>query len=349
MNLAKILLVFCLLLAYNLAQAGQVEATGLGLITQDDVSKARQAAIEDAKRLAVEQLLGSYISARTETKNFMLASEKIYATTKGRLDRFDILEESKLDSATYQVKIRAYTDSNAIAKEAVKLIQQNKWSKKPRIKIMVDLAQQDTISVQARSAVLANLSQSLSNEGFVVLDEKSPLGASFALVLQINASATKSEFQGMNISTNEMTVSGSLLNAATLSQITSVSFADKLAGGASASFTKMAEKLSKRVVLKVNMQTKFAWLSKLEMPIMIHIRGADTNQISVLENELQNAVVGLDALRTETKQQDDYMFSASYLGWPEQLYEQLSQLSKRPDITFTVVGFEQATLTLSMK
>lgn len=349
LNTSKILLLLCFLVGTTQAFAGQVDTTGFGLIKQNDLSKARQAAIEDAKRLALEQLLGSYISARTETKNFMLASEKIYATTKGRLDKFDILEESKLDDSTYQVKIRAYTDSNAVAKEAVKLIVQNKWNKKPRIKLKVNSLMQNSANAQASSAITANLAKSLSKEGFVVLNENSVLGASFDLVLNVSAVTNKGEFQGMSINTNEMSVSGSLLNGATLSQITSVSFADKLAGESAKSFSKIAEKLSKRVALKVSMQTKFAWLSKLENPILIAINDANAEQISAIENNLNQAVVGLSGVTTENRNQQEYLLSASYLGWPEQLYEQLNQLSKRSDIAFNVVGFDQSTLTLSIK
>lgn len=331
------------------AYAGQVDVTGLGLISQGDLSKARQAAIDDAKRIAIEQMLGSYISARTETKNFMLASEKVYATTKGRLDKYDILEESKLDESTYQVKIRAYANSNAVAADAVKIIQQNKWNKKARIKLNVKPTIDSDIAAQAASSVRANLAEALTKEGFIVLDESSTLGASFDLSLNVSASANKSDFQGMSINTNQVSVSGSLLNGASQAQITSVSFADKLAGDSAQSINKLSAKISKRVVLKVNVQTKFAWLSKLENPILIVIEQASNEQMATIQNNLEQAVIGLSGLATETKNQQQYLLSASYLGWPEQLFDQLIQLSKRSDIAFNVVGFDQSTLTLSIK
>lgn len=344
----SIILLFCLI-AHFCSLAGQVDVTGLGLIKQGDLGKARQAAIEDAKRLAIQQMLGSYISARTETKNFMLASEQIYATTKGRLDRFDILEEFKVDESTYQVKIRAYTDSNAVAADAIKIIQQNKWNKKARIKLKINPTMQDSTHLQASSAVKANLAEHLSKEGFVVLSENSLLGASFDLSLNVGASATQSEFQGMSINTNHVSVSGSLLNGATQAQITSVSFSDRLAGESGDSINKLATKISKRIVLKVNIQTKFAWLNKLENPVLLVIDQASPEQITLIQNNLQQAVIGLSGLSTESKNQQKYLLSASYLGWPEQLFDQLNQLSKRSDIAFNVVGFDQSTLTLSIK
>jgi hypothetical protein len=55
------------------ALATSIEAKGLGAIVEGNVADARKNALEDAKRVAIEQMLGSYISARTETNNFMLA------------------------------------------------------------------------------------------------------------------------------------------------------------------------------------------------------------------------------------------------------------------------------------
>ena len=64
------------------AMAISVEVTGFGAIVDGNLADARKNAIEDAKRLAVEQMLGSYISARTETKNFMLPRKKYFPQLK---------------------------------------------------------------------------------------------------------------------------------------------------------------------------------------------------------------------------------------------------------------------------
>jgi len=347
-NIRSVLMVLCLLAAPSIVLAAQTEVTGFGFIKDGDIAKARQAAIDDAKRLAVEQLLGSYISARTETKNFMLASEKIYATTKGRLDRFEILSE-KQEEQTYQVSILAHTDSKQAATETYSLLQKNKWTKKPRIKIYTSLTSTNNVSSQAASAVNANIAKELSKEGFVVLSESSNLGASFHLKLNVSADTTQSEFQGMSINTNQLSVAGSLVNGASQDHIASVSFADKKAGDAAQSITNMAQKLSKRVVLKISMETKFAWLSSLENPVLIEVTAATPEQIEAIETDLQHAVIGLSGLSTENKTQQSTLLSASYVGWPEQLFDQLNQLSKRPDIRFNVQSFDYSKLVLSVK
>ncbi|MGB3724937.1 MAG: hypothetical protein WA981_04160 [Glaciecola sp.] len=349
MSVIKLWLTVILIGFVASVSAGQVDTVGFGLIENNDVGKGRQTAIDDAKRLAVEQLLGSYISARTETENFMVASEKIYVTTKGKLDRFDILEENRVDSLTYQVKIRAYTDSKAIASQALSILKQNKWTKKPRVKLLASANSSTNEGEQALAAVVANVGEQLGKQGFIVLHEDSILGASFELKLTVSASAKQNDFQGMSISSNQMSVSGGLYNSATQDRVASLSFSDKQAGDASEALIKMSAKMAKRISQKVGMETRFAWLSEVENPVVIEVINANSTQMSHLENNLQQAVVGLSGLTTESKNQQNHLLSASYLGWPEQLFDQLNQLSKRSDITFNVVSFNHSKLTLSIK
>jgi hypothetical protein len=345
----KFTIFFMLVGMHFFIAAGQVDTIGLGFIENNDISKARQAAIEDAKRLAVEQLLGSYISARTETKNFMLASEKIYAVTKGKLDRFDVLDEGKLDSATYQVKIRAYTDTKAVAKEVTSLLSQNQWSKKPRIKLAMTTNLRNGNNQEANEMVKTNAIQKLTSAGFIVLDNDAQLGASFQLQISVTASTRSAEFQGVTLNSSQLSLSGFLLNAATQDNITAVSFTDKRAGNASADLLKMVDKLTTRLVQKVNLETRFAWLSLLEIPVLIEIMTPSAPDILMVRTNLEQAVIGLSGISTETSNQQSHLLSASYLGWPEQLYDHLTQLSTRSDIGFNVVSFEQSKLTLSIK
>ncbi len=329
--------------------AAQVESTGLGFIKDGNLSAARQSAIEDAKRLAVEQLMGSFISARTETKNFMLASEKIYATTQGRLDKFDILNEQKLDESTYQVTIKAYVNNTEIAQQAIDLINNNLWSKKPRIKLNITAGGSNQYTDSALFSVKAETSQALAKQGFVVLDDSSILDASFEIKLNVSANVNSNDFQGTKINTSQLSVAGMLLNTATQTQITSVSYAEKKAGDVAKGLTSMASKISKRIAQKVNLETRVIWLSKLENPVLLKLSNLNQQQRSMVENQLQQAVIGLSGITTENQNTNSYLLSATYSGWPEQLYDQLSQLSELDDISFTVESFANSTLTLSIK
>ncbi len=340
-------LIFVWFIAFT-SQASEIETLGFGIIENNNIPKAREAALLDAKRVAAEQLLGSFISARTTTNNFMLASEQIYATTRGKLDRYEIIDEGKLDAQTYQVKIKAFIDAEDAAQEALNLIKRNDWSKKPRIKLITQDSGTD-LAKQAESAFLSALSANLRRENFVVLNENSELGSSFELELQVNATNKNGEYQGIKISNTDLSISGSLLNSSTGEQVTSVSFSDNKAGSVGKAVNAMTTKIAQRVAQKVNMATTSAWLSELKLPILLNVEGASSRQVEKIQLNLKNAVIGLTGLSVESQNDDDYRYSASYFGWPEQLYDQLSQLAQNDDINFKVVNFNESKITLTVK
>ncbi|WP_110428654.1 hypothetical protein [Glaciecola sp. KUL10] len=341
-------ILFLLICTAPLSFAAKTTVLGLGAIVDNDVANARQSAIEDAKRLAVEQLLGSFIQARTKTENFMLASEQVFSSSTGRIDKFDIIEEGKLDDATYQVKLIAYVNSEAITKDALALINNNQWSKKPRVKIKYS-PQSNTASKQAKGHFHQAISASLRKEGFLIVEGQSNLDASFELHVTVIGDQQASEFQGMQIQTNLLNVDGVLLNSYTKDELSSFAFSNKKAGSPSSAYRSLAKELGKRAAQKLTLDTKVVWLSKLETPVTLSFKSVNPAQIKKIESNLQEAVIGLSALKTESQINNNYEFSASYAGWPEQLYDQLTQLSIRDDIAFNVVGFKQANLQLAVK
>ena len=61
--------------------AVKVEAVGQAAIYGKDVAQARDKAIDDARRKAVEQAIGSMVSSETVTENFQLISDKILSNS----------------------------------------------------------------------------------------------------------------------------------------------------------------------------------------------------------------------------------------------------------------------------
>ncbi|MBD3168056.1 MAG: hypothetical protein GF307_01140 [candidate division Zixibacteria bacterium] len=70
-----------------------VAATGMGVVVAGDTGKARDEAVNDALRKAVEQAMGTMISAESIVKNSMTIEDKIYAKTQGYVRSFDIVKE----------------------------------------------------------------------------------------------------------------------------------------------------------------------------------------------------------------------------------------------------------------
>jgi hypothetical protein len=96
---------------------------------------ARQAAIDDALRAAVEQGVGFILTSETVTKNYELLSDQIFKKAAGfaRLDKVN--KESATNSGTYSVEITATVSSAAIMDGLRKTLKQ---FNDPRVAIFVD-------------------------------------------------------------------------------------------------------------------------------------------------------------------------------------------------------------------
>lgn len=71
-----------------------VTAEGVAMIQQGAVDIARDAALEDAQKRAVEQAIGILIDSQTQVENYQLISDKILAQTKGYIKRYNVMNET---------------------------------------------------------------------------------------------------------------------------------------------------------------------------------------------------------------------------------------------------------------
>jgi hypothetical protein len=333
------------------ALATSIEAKGLGAIVEGNVADARKNALEDAKRVAIEQMLGSYISARTETNNFMLASEKIYSTVKGQIDGYDILAEGKVDQDTYFVNILARIDSAKASASVKQQLAKYSWYKQPKIIIQ----QRDSNGEHAANTLAiftTELSQSLRKIGFDVIsdDASSALIPTFIVSTSLTTRISSNEYQGLEIKSNQVSVAVQLLNAQT-GQVLSNATESKQAAGANslAQFEKMVTKLAFRISQRINLDTKQLWLGDNTHSVLLKLMSNNTEQTQLIESALNNVVVGLSSLDIQSKSAEKIIYLTKYQGWAEQLYEQLNSLSKDPSIPFTVSFFNGSEITLSIK
>lgn len=108
-----------------------VETEGLAAVINNDIAMARDKAIDDAKRKAVEQVAGTTVSSQSIAENFQLVEDKIYSRASGFVRNYSISSELK-DGDNYRVKIKATVDANAIAENLDVL-----FKVKPRVIVMI--------------------------------------------------------------------------------------------------------------------------------------------------------------------------------------------------------------------
>ncbi len=93
--------------------AGSVTARGQAAIVNNDKAMARDKAIEDALRRAVEQVVGTMVTSESKAKDFQLLEDNIYTHSKGYVESYKIVSE-KVEDNVYIVDIQADVSTGKI-------------------------------------------------------------------------------------------------------------------------------------------------------------------------------------------------------------------------------------------
>jgi hypothetical protein len=116
--------------------SAEITAIGVGTILANDVAAARDQAIDDAMRKAVQQALGTHVKSETLVQNFQLVDDQILSWSAGYVKKYDILREGRAQYDTYEVQMRAEvnlsalrTDDDALARLLEK--------ENPRVMVMI--------------------------------------------------------------------------------------------------------------------------------------------------------------------------------------------------------------------
>ncbi|KPK88782.1 MAG: hypothetical protein AMJ94_14140 [Deltaproteobacteria bacterium SM23_61] len=117
-------------------QSQTVTAEGVGAVFGNDRAIARDQAIQDALRKAVEQAVGTLVSSETMVQNFQTLNDKIYTQTQGYIQSYRILAETP-GTNIHQVTIQATVAIGDLEKDLQALGFLLGQVGKPRIMILV--------------------------------------------------------------------------------------------------------------------------------------------------------------------------------------------------------------------
>ena len=90
-----------------------VTAVGMAVITSGNVADAQQAALNEAQKNAVSQVLGTLLSSTTQVKDMSSVKSKIFTNTVGFINSYRVTEEG-ITGTSYTVKIIAEVAKNKI-------------------------------------------------------------------------------------------------------------------------------------------------------------------------------------------------------------------------------------------
>jgi hypothetical protein len=105
-------------------------------VTVTGIGENRDSAINDARRQAIESVVGVYLSSESIVENFTLLKDEIYTKTSGYITSQEILSEREEEGA-YVVKLQATVGAGTIEKDlaAIGLLLQQKGN--PRVMVII--------------------------------------------------------------------------------------------------------------------------------------------------------------------------------------------------------------------
>jgi hypothetical protein len=134
--LATLFLISSLLTDFAVAQeAPEKEIVALGM-AGGEPARARDEAINDALRNAVEQGVGTYVSSETTVEQWTLVEDRIYSESRGYIKSYEILQEG-MKEGVYQVRVSAIVKMEQLAEdlESIGLLIRKKQN--PRVMVVV--------------------------------------------------------------------------------------------------------------------------------------------------------------------------------------------------------------------
>ena len=93
-----------------------VKAEGMGVIINNNNTLARDNAIEDALRKAVEQAVGIFVSSETMVESFQVLNDRIYTKMESYIENYRIISEVPMDNI-YKIIIEATVTSGNLKKD----------------------------------------------------------------------------------------------------------------------------------------------------------------------------------------------------------------------------------------
>lgn len=162
------LIFFCCISPAQAGDSTSVRADGVGLISSNDTARARDEALRDAYRMALEKA-GVNISAYTEMVDLVVIKDVVRANVEGYVESWKIDSEGIRNDGLYYVTITAKVVKAAIKKDdrgALKLIINLMGN--PRFLVLID---ETNIGEEPPFSILeSSLTEALTSYGYHRID-----------------------------------------------------------------------------------------------------------------------------------------------------------------------------------
>jgi hypothetical protein len=211
----------------------KVRAEGMATIHKNFLDVARDRAIENAQRNAVEQAVGVMITSRTEVENFAVKLDQILAEADGFINSYQVISENQ-DGKSYSVVIEADVGTGRLQErmKAIQLI----VARKAKPRLMVLFSGREAKDALAESV----MSRYFMGQGFRLVDAETArqnreieemekpegdrrklsrvargLGAEVLIAGRVEAATSAFTISNVEMHSNKVTVSAKVINGDT--------------------------------------------------------------------------------------------------------------------------------------
>ncbi len=119
-------------------EAKEVVSSGIGAIVGGDVAHARDDAVEDALRKALEQVMGMMIESETLVENYQVLEDNIFSKTQGYIQNYEVIQEKKRDEMLYEVTVKAAVKVSNLQDDLAGITTLMRRKNMPRMMMMIE-------------------------------------------------------------------------------------------------------------------------------------------------------------------------------------------------------------------
>ena len=313
------------------AAAEIVTAKGFSFFEPGREMIAREKALDEAKRAAIEAAMGTAIESRTVVENFQVVKDQIFSRAAGYLKDMQVIEETKTDLGTYEVKIQADVQVSVLVDDLDRFREMIRWQQNPRISIGLEPGiAADVIPAATKTANL--LTEKLKANGFKVFrrEQGAELQMGLLVAISLDMSTRQSKYQGIELTVNEVSLTSNIYRPGDGEILAAASAVESVPGE---NRLQVLDKGSRTCVDAVwkNLREKLLLLwekelySEREVFLVMHAveSNARAHEIAGILQSDVSGVLGANIIRFQAGTAE---VSVRYRGWPEQLLNEM-QLS----------------------
>lgn len=324
-----------------------VHTQGTALIQKGMVDIARDRAISDAQRLAVEQAVGVMIRNETLVENYQVISDKIFSQSKGYIQSYEVISEVREEN-TLKVTIEAMVSTGRLKDDldAIHLIIARK--SKPRLMILfAERGQKDLIAE-------AKMVSYFLSKGFKLVDPETVrknlkpeklkglttdpqaaarigyrFGAEFIVLCSTDTSSSAFKVGDIEMYSNTATISAKVINVDTSNIITTGSETKRLPG-IKGLVQPVTEQASEMLANKLMDDILQKWSSELTNTIEVKLFASgfhSYDELNSFKSLLANEVRGIQEIRQRSYIQGRAELEVEIRGETQDLANDLTRLT----------------------